>query len=97
MGFLDFAHKLNDFGLFCGDSIILWPNFGSNMVSVFCGRPKLDNMWVICVRGPKIIYGAYIWNICEKYLCGLKIAYGLMWVFFEWANKNKALKFVPQH
>jgi len=32
-----------------------------------------------------------------EYLCGLKIAYWLMWVFFEWANKNKARKFVPQH
>ena len=26
LGFLGFAHKLSDFGLFCGDSIILWPN-----------------------------------------------------------------------
>ena len=27
LGFLSFAHKLNDFGLFRGDNIILWPNF----------------------------------------------------------------------
>ena len=33
--FSDFAHKLNIFGLFCEDSIILWPNFDSNMVSIF--------------------------------------------------------------
>ena len=35
LGFLGFAHKVNDFGLFCGDSIIMWPNFGSNVISVF--------------------------------------------------------------
>ena len=82
MGLLDFSHKVKDFGLFfCGDSIISWPNFGNNMIGIFCGKPKLDNMWVICVRGPKIIYEAYIWNICGKYLCELKIVYGLVWVY----------------
>ena len=66
------------------------------------------------MRGPKIIYGAYIGNICEspswviiwrifwvvcrKYLCGPKIVYGLVWVFFsKWANEIRARKFVPQH
>ena len=28
LGLLSFAHKVNDFGLFCGGNIILWPNFG---------------------------------------------------------------------
>ena len=51
LDFLGFAHKLNDFGLFCGDSVILWPNFGSNVVSIFCGKPKLDIMGNICERG----------------------------------------------
>ena len=44
LGFLGFAHKLNDFGLFFGDSIILWPNFGSNMMSIFVEGPS----WIIC-------------------------------------------------
>ena len=35
LGFLGFAHKVNEFGPFCGDSIILWPNFGSNGISIF--------------------------------------------------------------
>ena len=35
--------------------------------------------------------------ICGRYLCGLKIIYGPVWVFCEWANKIKARKFVPQH
>ena len=26
LSFLGFAHKLNNFGLSCGDSVILWPN-----------------------------------------------------------------------
>ena len=26
LGLSGFAHKLNDFGLFCGDNVILWPN-----------------------------------------------------------------------
>ena len=51
------------------------------MIGIFCGRLKLDNMWVICVGGSKIIYKAYIWNICGKYLCEFKIVYGLMWVY----------------
>ena len=39
-----------------------------------------------------------IWVTCEKYLCGLKIVYEFVWVFFsEWANKIRARKFVPQH
>ena len=33
--FLDFSHKVNVFGLFYGDSTILWPNFGSNMMGIF--------------------------------------------------------------
>ena len=32
---LGFAHKVNEFGPFCEDSIILYPNFGSRMISVF--------------------------------------------------------------
>ena len=35
LGFLGFAHKVNEFGPFCGDSIILWPNFGSSVISIF--------------------------------------------------------------
>ena len=34
LGFLGFAHKVNEFGPFCGDSIILWPNFGNGMISI---------------------------------------------------------------
>ena len=38
-----------------------------------------------------------IWVICGEYLCGLKIVYGLVWVFFsEWANGSRARIFVPQ-
>ena len=38
-----------------------------------------------------------IWVICGKYLCGPKIVYGLVWVFFgECANEIRAQKFVPQ-
>ena len=38
-----------------------------------------------------------IWVICGEYLCELKIAYGLVWVFFcERANDIRAQKFVPQ-
>ena len=33
------------------------------------------------MRGLKVIYGTYIENICEKYLCGLKIVYELVWVY----------------
>ena len=32
------------FWAFCGDSVILWPNFGSNVISIICGKSKLDNM-----------------------------------------------------
>ena len=35
LGFLGFAYKVNEFESFCGDSIILWPNFGSNVISIF--------------------------------------------------------------
>ena len=35
LGFLGFAHKVNGFGPFCGDSVILWPNFGINVISIF--------------------------------------------------------------
>ena len=35
LGFLSFVHKLNDFGPFYGGSIILWPNFGSNVMGIF--------------------------------------------------------------
>ena len=40
-----------------------------------------------------------IWVICRKYLCELKIVYGLAWelYFSEWANEIRAQKFVPQH
>ena len=41
--------------------------FGSNVISIFVEDPN----WIICrigsiifVRGPKVIYGAYIGNIC---------------------------------
>ena len=47
------------------------------------------------MRGPMTIYGVLyrkylwepnimenIWVMCEKYLCGLRIMCGLMWVFF---------------
>ena len=46
---------------FYRDGIILRPNFDSNMVSIFCGKPKLDNMWDIMS------------NICEraKVICGV--------------------------
>ena len=44
LGFLGFAHKVNDFGLFCGDSIILWPNFDSNVIRIFMENPS----WIIC-------------------------------------------------
>ena len=38
-----------------------------------------------------------IWVICGEYLCGLKIVYELVWVFFsEWGNGIRAWKFVPQ-
>ena len=42
------------FWAFCGDSVILWPNFGSNVISIICGKSKLDNMWDI------------MGNICEE-------------------------------
>ena len=32
---LGFAHRVNEFRSFCEDSIILWPNFGSNVISIF--------------------------------------------------------------
>ena len=35
LGFLDFSYKVNVFGLFCGDNIILWPNLGTNMMGIF--------------------------------------------------------------
>ena len=35
LGFLGFAHKVNEFRSFCEDSIILWPNFGSDVISIF--------------------------------------------------------------
>ena len=35
LGFLGFAHKVNEFRSFSEDSIILWPNFGSNVISIF--------------------------------------------------------------
>ena len=35
VGLFGFSHKVNVFGLFCGDSIILRPNFGSNMMGIF--------------------------------------------------------------
>ena len=44
VGRFGFSHKVNGFGLFCGDSIILWPNFGSNMMSIFVEGPS----WIIC-------------------------------------------------
>ena len=44
VGLFGFSDKVNVFGLFCGDSIILWPNLGSNMMSISCGNPS----WIIC-------------------------------------------------
>ena len=41
---LGFTHKVNEFGPFCGDSIILCPNFGSNVISIFVESPS----WIIC-------------------------------------------------
>ena len=36
VGLFGFSHKVNVFGLFFyGDSIILWLNFGSDMVGIF--------------------------------------------------------------
>ena len=35
LGFLGFTHKVNEFGPFCGNSIILRPNFGSSVISIF--------------------------------------------------------------
>ena len=81
-------------------------NFGSDMMSIFCGEFKLDDMWDIignicerahgnllaCVRC--ICEGYYMENIWViyiwEYLCGFRIMCGLMWVFCEWANKIKA-------
>ena len=58
--FLGFAHKVNEFGPFFADSMILWPNFGSSVINcIICGI-----RWVIFVKGPKIIYGVYMGNIC---------------------------------
>ena len=72
LGFLGFAHKLNDFGLFCGDSVILWLNFGSNLVSIFCGKSKLDNMWDmmgnICERTQDNLWGLYMEYLWEIFM-----------------------------
>ena len=38
---LGFSHKVNELGIFCGDSTILWPNCG--MVSFFVK----NSSWVI--------------------------------------------------
>ena len=36
LGFLDFAHKVNEFGFFFyRDGIVLWPNFGNGMISIY--------------------------------------------------------------
>ena len=39
-------------------------------------------MWVMCLRGPKIIYGAYIGNICES------PSWVIMWEIFMWAQNR---------
>ena len=68
-------------------------------------------MGSICERVQGNLWGLYreylwepnnmenIWVICGKYLCELKIVYGLAWelYFSEWANEIRAQKFVPQH
>ena len=56
---MSFVQKVNDFRLFCGDSIILWPNFGSNVINVFCERPILDIMDNICERTQSNLWGLY--------------------------------------
>ena len=65
---LSFAHEPNDVGLLCGDSVILQPNFGSDMMSIFCGEFKLDDMWDIigniCERAHGNLW-ACVWSICE--------------------------------
>ena len=35
----------------------------------------------MCERVQDNLWGLYIWNICGKYLCGLKIVYRLVWVY----------------
>ena len=67
-------------------------------MSSICERAQ-GNLWGL--------YREYLWEpndmenilvICEKYLCGLKIVYGIVWVFFsEWAKEIRVRKFVPQH
>ena len=51
--FLGFAYKVNELGIFCGDGIILWSDFGSNMMSIFVKNSSWVNMWEI------------MGNICE--------------------------------
>ena len=51
----------------CGDSVILWPNFGSNVISIFCRKSKLDNMWDIMGNICKKAQGNF-WDLCRKYL-----------------------------
>ena len=35
----------------------------------------------MCERVQDNLWGLYIWNICGKYLCELKIVYRLVWVY----------------
>ena len=61
---------------------------------------------MLFVRSPMAIYGALyrkylwepnimenIWVMCGKYLCGLRMMYGLMWVFFV----SRLMKLRPEN